>query len=159
MPFNQNVNNAFSNYDGLQERFEILVENAVTTLDDDLKKECEAKFVAKLSELVSDSNAHDTTDMLMTHINLAKTDIIKDIKRSQDMRDILNVDNYTNIERVKKIPRNDYLRRVIKKNNDEGKSQQVRRQPLQRKSTSVTSRQTENGTSPPSPPRPKLIRR
>jgi hypothetical protein len=161
MSYTQNVNNAFSRYDGLQKRFEAFVEKAVKTFDDDLKKDCEQKFVAKLDELVSNSTAHYTTDTLMTSINLAKTDIINDIKSRQEMRDIINVDNYTNIEGVKNIPHNEYLRKVIKKNIDEGKSQQVRRQPLQRKPTAQlsSSRPTENENSqPPPPPRPTLRR-
>jgi hypothetical protein len=51
---------------------------------------------------------------------------------------------------MKNIPHNEYLRRAIKKNIDEGKRQQVRRPRLQRKPTSVASREAENETSPPS---------
>ena len=153
MSYTQNVNNAFSNYDGLQKRFEAFVENAVKTFDDDLKKECVEKFVAKLGELVSDSNANYTTDTLMTCINLAKKDIINDIKSGQEMRDIMNVDNYKNIDGLEKVPRDKELQKTIKKKIDEGRIQQVSQADklLQRKPTSVTSRQTGNETSPPRP--------
>ena len=90
MIYNQIVNEAFRNYDELRTRFEKIVEEAVKTFgDDDLKKECEHKFVAKLEELVSKSTARNTTDLLMTNITLAKKDIINDIKSKsrQEMSD------------------------------------------------------------------------